>query len=216
MKNIVASFLLFACAGASAADFSVGITPEGLDLYSISKKGISIMPGSPYVSPLTAANPLAPVKVALSSKHDFAYVLYTQTSQYTYINGGQFFLVGLSISPQGLKQEWVKSFDVSPGSVSRTSIKAGADYVTIVYAQDGTSPDEANIIGQDGSDLAYAFAQSGPGLNMHIQLTLSRNENLYYDCHYVGALPSVSLYRLEGNSLVTTSFDAAFVQSVCD
>jgi hypothetical protein len=240
MKFLPAIGLLsvLALGNAIAADHSVAIVSGGINLYSITEKGVALVKGSPFTIPQTGAYPLTPVLTALNGKDNFVFAVYEDlASPYPPVS---LTVVGFAITAKGLIEQWSHSFNVDREIYSNQNaptLVAGSDYVVFTYTPDDSTPFVAALYNQAGqlvTSLVGPYDVVGPsGLNEPISVHLAPGKHFLYFCHYVGPNNSpsqvVSVYRFDEDALagtaphpvteptlLLTSTDPAFVESVCN
>ncbi len=231
MKILIAMTMILASAGtmgAMGADYSVGIAPGGLNLYSITQKGVKLVKGSPFVTPVFDAYPVTPVIVAMNTQHNFVYVLYEHLTSLEPLA----YIVGFKITEEGLQQKWVfQPLDMNPEANPLVELTAGPNYAIAIWTNDFTSPYTGWIINESGQLVAGVLSLFNG--NEHISDHVAPHENFYYFCHYVGypgpQTETVSAYSLDKDTLngkvqppflqpqlLFNSTDPVFVESVCN
>jgi hypothetical protein len=211
-----------------AADYSVSIVNAGtgfggagtaLNLYSIKKKGVDLVEGSPYVFPQPPApiyDTFEPIVVAMSPDHDFVYVVYVRVTSLPII-------VQFAITPHGLEYLWQQELSTGDPTLQRSSIGTVSHYV-IEY----TYPIGwlwVHILNESGQELVSDSGTNGVNL---VSAHIDPNGKFYYSCRYIspsypyanGPANAVAVYTLdkfvtEGSSPLLTSTDPVFVQSEC-
>lgn len=225
MKILQTGILLgsLAFANAMAADHSVGIVNlgtgtfgagTGLNLYSITNKGVDLVKGSPFLFP-----PDEPLLVAMAPAHDFVYVAYEDSPRLPII-------VQYEITPSGLVYRWQAVFSTGDASLQGSSISAVSKYL-IEYTYPAT-PEElfVYVLDQSGQELVYDIGTNGSNL---VSAHIDPNGKFYYSCRYIassytgvnGPANAVAVYRLNTSVTVDTpplltSTDPVFVQSECN
>jgi hypothetical protein len=220
--------LVFGAGPLMAADYSVTtvrpITPttfdpgNGLNLYSITAKGVDLVKGSPYIFQQTDyTGQLASIfGVAMNPDHDFVYVVYSGSVQPI--------VVGFAITPKGLVYQWQKVFTTGNNTLDLATATALNDFF-IGDAHPAPFAHLVTVLNQSGQLIAGEFSQNL--VSGHV----NRNGKFYYSCRssnfnqYGGVPPadSVAVYDLR-NGFVTSSNDAplltstdpSFVRSVCN
>jgi hypothetical protein len=225
------SVLVALVVGASpllAADYSVGTvrptTPEtfdpgnGLNLYSITAKGVDLVKGSPYILQQTdyTGRLVSVFLVLMNPAHDFVYVVYSGSPQPN--------VVGFAITPKGLVYQWQKVFTTGNSTLDNATVTALDNFI-IEDAHPAPFAHLVTILSQSGQVIMSEFSEN------LVSGHAKRNGNFYYSCRSsitssFGGVPpadSVAVYDL-GNGVVTgsstvplvTSTDPAFVRSVCN
>lgn len=221
--------LIFGAGPLMAADYSVTtvrpITPTGFDpgnglnLYSITARGVELVKGSPYVfQQIDFTGQLASVfAVEMTPDHDFVYVVYSGTVQPV--------VVGFSITPKGLVYQWQKVFTTGSERLSHGATVTAENDFLVGNANPSGGVHLVAIFNQSGQIIAdenSSFLVSG-----HV----NRNGKFYYSCRSSnsdssGGVPpadSVAVFDLKkglasrSNTIpVFTSKDPKFVRSVCN
>lgn len=220
--------LIFGAAPLMAADYAVTtvrpITPDtfdpgnGLNLYSITAKGVDLVKGSPYVfQQMDYTGELASIfSVAMNPDHDFVYVVFSGSDQPI--------VVGFAITPKGLVYQWQKEFTTGNNTLDLATATAPNDFF-VGDAHPAPFVHLVTVLNQSGQLIAGEFS---PNL---VSGHVNRNGKFYYSCRssitgsYGGVPPadSVAVYDLK-NGFVTglttvpllTSTDPTFVRSVCN
>jgi hypothetical protein len=220
--------LLFGAAPLLAADYAVTtvrpITPttfdpgNGLNLYSITAKGVDLVKGSPYIfQQLDYTGQLASIfGVAMNPDHDFVYVVYSGSVQPI--------VVGFAITPKGLVYQWQTVFTTGNNTLDLATATALNDFF-VGDAHPAPFAHLVTVLNQSGQLIAGEFSQNL--VSGHV----NRNGKFYYSCRsstsgpYGGVPPadSVAVYDLR-NGFVTgpntvplvTSTDPTFVRSECN
>jgi len=220
--------LMFGAGELMAADYSITtvrpVSPtafdpgNGLNLYSITAKGVELVKGSPYVLQQTDyTGQLASIfAVVMNPDHDFVYVVYSGNVQPI--------VVGYSITPKGLIYQWQKIFTTGSNNLQLATVSAVNDFL-VGEAHPAPFAHLVNVFNQDGQIIAGEFSENL--VSGHV----NRNGKFYYSCRatnfdaYGGIPPadSVAVYDLKKGLVsgtntvpVTTSTDPTFVRSVCD
>jgi len=220
--------LIFGAGPLMAADYSVTtvrpITPNafdpgnGLNLYSITAKGVELVKGSPFVfHQIDYTGQLASIfAVVMSPDHDFVYVVYSGSIQPV--------IVGYSITPKGLEYRWQKVFTTGNNTLDLATVTAVDDFL-IGDAHPAPFAHLVDIFNQSGQIIAGEFSENL--VSGHV----NRNGKFYYSCRssnfdqYGGVPPanSVAVYDLRkgfvsGSNTVplVTSKDPTFVRSICN
>jgi hypothetical protein len=228
MRFVVAIMAILVSATGWAADFSVGISPAGLVLYSITNSGPTLV-GSPFPTPTFDSVPVTPVAAVMNERHDFVFVLYEHLNS----SDGRGYILGLKITKTGLHQRWVFSqvLDMNPEANPLVKLTTGPNYATVTWTNDFSSPYTGWIINEFGQLIAENISQIGG--NEQISLHVAPHENAYYYCHVEGfpgpQTPMVSAYGLDNdafanvpnrpfpqNTLLFESADPVFVASICN
>jgi hypothetical protein len=139
---------------AMADDYSVGIVNlgtgahgggTGLNLYSISRKGVDLI--QKYILPQTdsTGNLASPLTLSMNPAHDFVYVAYTGPHVYAGPGSSQDafdqpVLVAFMITPAGLVYQWERQLVTGDPSLQGATLTAGPDYVI-----ENTFPDTENL-----------------------------------------------------------------------
>jgi hypothetical protein len=206
-----------ACGSALAADYSVGIVNlgtlpfgagTGLNSYSISEKGIGLLPGSPYVPPSGLLPPNTnctwePAQVSVTDDQQYAYVFYYCDSPFP-------ILVQFAITANGLVYDWQQATDFGDGT--EPGMSTTANFVLVTWAGEGGSLGVViyNATGQE------VVSDSGYQVTGQIDPT----GRFYYSCSPTGPQgPQVAVYNVPhkmGQRPVATSTDPVFVQSKCN
>ena len=216
MKNIYGAILVgfLACGSSMAADYSVGIVNlgtlpfgagTGLNSYSISAKGIHLLPGSPYVPPSGLLPPSTtctwePARVVVTQDQQYAYVFYYCDSPFP-------ILVQFTITSNGLMYEWQQATDFGDGS--EPGMSTTGNYVSVTWAGEGGSLGVV-IYNESGDEVV-----SDGGYQITGQI--DPNGRFYYSCSPTG--PQVTVYNVPYTTAqrpVATSSDPVFVQSKCN
>jgi hypothetical protein len=200
-----------------APDYSASIASGGINLYSISSHGVALVKGSPYILPQPGvAHPRTPAIVAINPTHDFLYVVYEQLPYHGDL-ADDVSLVGFRITSRGLRKEWSYDTNLDPNEYRYISLTAGVSSVILNTKPSGLF---ATVFDQSGEFIAGDGSLYGSD-----QLLSSRvdpDNNLYYSCRAnASGIKYVEVYSLPPHGmalqkLVTTSYDAAFMQSVCN
>jgi hypothetical protein len=216
---------------AVAADFSVGIVNfgppsvytvyAGLNLYSITDKGVNLVGGAPYVFPKTvpgSGNPYNPVLVAVSPSQQYVYAAYLGFPDSP-------ILVQFKITPTKLEYQWQQELSTGDFTLQGTTIRTEFNYLIEdtypnfvalrVYAIDSDGNELVDDAGSDDYDLVAG----------HIDPT----GKFYYSCRDLagvagspgGAANAVAVYKVDKATLsgappLVTVTDPVFVQSQCD
>jgi hypothetical protein len=223
---------------AQAADHSIAIATGGVNLYSITNKGVDLVKGSPFApSPTLFPDQSTPVPVlaAMNPAHDFAYVVYEGTNPG---NSKAVTILGLKVTDTGLTVEWSNEVVLTgdPTTLSDSILIAGRNYAALSYSQSAfNSRQAAQIVNKKGQHVAY--------FNLDLAWTdlsvyVDPDQNFVYSC-YLGTtspesppgtpqVPTVMIYKLEAGELAGTapypfpapqlilaSSDPVFVPSVC-
>jgi hypothetical protein len=218
--------LVFGASPLMAADYSIGIVGHGwaggtgLNLYSITERGVDLVKGSPYIrQKKDIEGQLANVLlVSMNPAHDFVYVTYT---------GPKFpVMVGFKITHKGLVEHWEQELQTGDPTLQYTTVTPLDNFViadtypfaylhwVTVFTQSGEE-----IVLDQGSDFG------GDLVSGHID----SNGRFYYSCRsavsYVfGGQPpatTVVVYDLRNSAVVynteplATSTDPVFVGSIC-
>jgi hypothetical protein len=236
MKTLPAISLLglIASGNAMAVDYSVAIVSGGINLYSITKKAIHLVAGSPFSLPASILEaqgdpyPLTPVSLALSPNHEFVSVVFEQTP-YMGNDDTDVIVAGFKITATGMILKWYIPFNMDPDSYPLTTVTAGTNYTILQTTPDPGGPNSASIINSAGEGVAGAGGP--PGSNQLFSFQVDASGQFFYACYGpYGVTPaqSVDVYSLEPGSLagtapypysapvlVITSMDPHFIQSVC-
>ena len=216
MKILYGAILIgfLACGSSMAADHSVGIVSlgtlpfeagTGLNSYSISEKGIDLLPGSPYVPPYGLLPPRTkcswePGRVSVTGDQHYAYVFYYCDSPFP-------ILVQFAITSDGLVYEWQRATDFGDGA--EPGMSTTADYVLVTWAGEGGSTGVV-IYNERGDEVI-----SDGGYQITGQI--DPQGHFYYSCSPNG--PYVAVYnvpRTMGRPPLVESTDPVFVQSKCN
>jgi hypothetical protein len=204
------------CSSAMAADYSAAITPEGINLYAITVNGVELVAGSPYVLPQPGEPyPLTPAIVAISPRHDFLYVVYEQLPFHGDL-AQDVKVVGLKITAQGLINQWSSGMNVDPAEYKFISLSVGLENVIVFTRPAGVF---AAIFNEAGQQL---FGDGSHGGDQLISGRVAPGSRFYYACRNNSAATMyVNVYRLgtaesPSPSLLLTSYDPGFMQSVCN
>lgn len=231
-KRIVRAVLLlgliFAAGPLMAADYSVStvrpITPNafdpgnGLNLYSITAKGVELVKGSPHVlRQIDYTGQLASVfAVVMGPDHDFVYVVYSGTPQPI--------VVGYSITPKGLVYKWQKVFTTGNERLNRATVTAENDFL-VGDAHPAPFVHLVAIFNQSGEIIAEENSE------VLVSGHVNRNGKFYYSCRSstsdsFGGVPpadSVAVFDLKKGLASRTntvpeliSKDPTFVRSICN
>lgn len=222
MKKLIAIALVGLIAGgnAMAVDYSVAIVSGGINLYSIDKKTIHLIAGSPFSLPASVLQaqgdpyPLTPVSLALSPTHRFVSVVFEQTP-FMGNDDHDVIVAGFEISETGMNMNWYMPFNMDPDSYPLTTVTADTNYTILLTAPDPGGPDYAYIINHAGQVIGGAG--SPPSGNPLYSFQLDPSGQFYYACYGpldVSPAQSVDVYSLE-QTLAITSTDPDFIQSVC-
>jgi hypothetical protein len=211
---------------AMAADYSVGIVNAGtglfgagtaLNLYSITKEGVDLVEGSPYVfpqPPATIYDTFEPLVVAMSPDQDFVYVVYVRFTTLPII-------VQFAITPHGLEYRWQQQLSTGDPTLQGSSISTVSHYVIeYTYPSVGLW---VHILNESGQVLMFDNGSNGDNL---VSAHLDPNGKFYYSCRYIspsyatGPANAVAVFTLdksvtEGSPPLFTSTDPVFVQSEC-
>jgi hypothetical protein len=163
--KLLAAMSVFGMMASSAAmaDHSAAITTEGINVYTITQKGVDLVKGSPYVLPQPGvAYPLTPQLIAISPAHDFLYVVYellpfqgNPTEDVT--------VVGFAITDQGLVKKWSYPLNMDPAEYVNIALDVGLDTV-IQYYRPGNDNRYAIITNEQGTTIATDGSYE-PGTN---------------------------------------------------
>ena len=201
---------------AMAADYSASITPAGINLYAITANGVELVAGSPYVLPQPGAPyPLTPAILAISPQHDFLYVVYEQLPYHGDLSQ-DVKVVGLQITAQGLVNQWSVGMNMDPAEYKFISLNATLQNVIVFTRPNGLF---AAIFNEAGTNL---FGDGSHGGDQLLSGRVAPDSGFYYSCRKsVAATPYVNVYLLgttasPSPSLLLTSYDPDFMQSVCN
>jgi hypothetical protein len=217
LTPIVMLGMLF-CGAAQAADYSASIAAGGINLYAITSHGVELVKGSPYVLPQPGtAYPRTPAIVTLNPTHDFLYVVYEQLPYHGDLED-DVSVVGFRITAHGLRKEWSYDTNMDPFEYRFIALTAGWNSV-IVYSQPyGLF---ATVLDQSGEFIAGDGSAGTTGdhlLSGHVD----PDNKFYYSCRAnASGTKYVEVYSLPRHGLalqklVTTSYDAAFIHSICN
>jgi hypothetical protein len=197
---------------AMAADYSASITPGGINLYAVTVNGVELVTGSPYVLPQPGAPyPLTPALMAISPRHDFLYVVYEQLPYHGDLPQ-DVNVVGLQITPQGLIYQWSVGMNMDPAEYKFISLAVGLENVIVFTRPNGLF---AAVFNEAGEHL---FGDGSHGGDQLISGRAAPDSLFYYSCRKnSAATPYVDVYGLTPSpSLLLTSYDPGFMQSVCN
>jgi hypothetical protein len=221
--------VIFGAGPLMAADYSVttvrpitstGFDPgNGLNLYSITARGVELVKGSPYVfKQLDFTGQLASVfAVVMSPDHDFVYVVYSGIPQPI--------VVGFDITPKGLVYQWQTVFTTGSERLSHGATVVAENDFLVGNANPSGFVHLVAIFNQSGQIIAEE--NSSALVSGHV----NRNGKFYYSCRSStsdsgGGVPpadSVAVFDLKkglasrSNTVpVVTSKDPKFVRSVCN
>jgi hypothetical protein len=202
------------CGRSMAADHSVGIVNLGtlpfgagtsLNAYSISEKGIDLLPGSPYVPPYGLLPPISgcswePGRVSVTDDQHYAYVFYYCDSPFP-------ILVQFAITSKGLVYKWQQVIDLGAGA--EPGMSTTSNFVLVTWSGEGGS--SGVVIYNEWSE--EVVSDGGYQITGHID----PKGHFYYSCSPIG--PQVAVYNVPqttGQPPVVTSTDPVFFQSKCN
>jgi hypothetical protein len=208
-----------------AADHAVTIVTGGINLYSISKRGVDLQAGSPFALPAWVLeaegdpSPLTPVSFSINPKHDFVAVVY-QLTPYVSNDDHDVIVVGYAITEKGLTVKWTWPLNMDPDAYPLTTVATGNTYTILLTAPDPGGPNFGYIINNDGDLLAAQGSPVGPADEL-LSLRVDEDKRFYYSCrgeYGVSPAQTVSVYSLEPAppTLILTSSDPSFIQSECE
>jgi hypothetical protein len=239
MKTATAIILaIIATSGSAfAADYWVGVEGTGfsgvggagLNLYSVTDKGLTLVGGGPYILQQEDVNGhLAYIMgLSISPKHDFVYVAYSGTEA---LSNGQPILVGFQITPNGLVKQWEQAIQSGADGLNGGSLEAMDNYVI-----ENTRPCcglVVTVINESGQQLLTDSGSSGRHYIDLVSGYIEKSRKFYYSCRDVGwdgtnpigPANTVVAYDLKANAVgfftgdatpLFSSTDLSLVQSVC-
>ena len=212
--RLLTAAIAMACGNAMAADYSASITPEGINLYSIDNKGVELVKGSPYVLPQPGLPyPLTPQLLAISPRHDFLFVVYEQVPFKGDLTDDTA-IVGLKITPNGLIKQWSYGINIDPLGYRFVSLTVALNSVTVYFRPNGLG---LYVLNDAGQLIAGTFSR-GPGNPQVTSALVAPHDNLFYSCWLTG--DGVKYAEVDTlvplQNLLLTSYDPAFIQSVCN
>ena len=207
MKKLPNIFLLstLAFGSAMAADYWVGIVDPGtqfegagtaLNVYTITSKGVALVPGSPYVFPEQVpggnGNYYLPIALALSPDHEIAYVAYVGCSPTICLP----IIVQFKITSYGLVYQWQRQFNTGDAGLQGSTLTAGPNYVI-----ENTYPFDlwVHVLSQAGVELMRDFEAEYDGTYV-VAASVDSTRTYYYSCRAVSfpsTATSVAVFRFE-------------------
>ena len=220
MKAIAALALIVAGGSATAADHSVAGVGAGLNLYSITDKGVQLVKSSPYL--LGEVDPsghlFQPVTLSMNPTHNFVYVVYQGS-------GVQPNIVGFEITPEKLVKKWEAELITGDALLDGSSITAVDNYVIENIFPSGSL--WVKVVTQAGQEVVYDQGSNSADL---VSGHIDQNGKFYYSCRFIsptfgarGPANTVVVYDLKDDGFVShsstplfTSTDPTFVRSICN
>jgi hypothetical protein len=208
-----------ASTAAAAEDFSAAIdaAQTGINLYAITEKGASLVPGGPftptklpYVIPSGVA--VVPLMVQMSTAHHYLYAIYAELS------GAPNILVQYTVNPTGLTENWavVTDFNGSNNLLRvaglQSLVATGNEIIVYYHYPWGLS---AEVFSAAGKVLAKADS-SPSGQPVLESVRVDPDANLYYACFLNNSQVYVSVFDLPKGRLLQNSTDPVFIASECD
>jgi hypothetical protein len=232
MKNrtllsvLATAAIVFGVGPAAAADHSVSIVNtdtaqygagKGLNVYSITEKGVKLVKGSPYILPETDGfgRPSIPLTLSINPNHDFVYVAYTSKIFPV--------VVGFKITAEGLVKQWEQRLETGDPSLQQSYLVA-IDRYLVEYLHPSIGY-WVRVLTQEGGQQLVADE-----VNDLVSAHMDKSGKFYYSCRAVAHPDStdfpadtvvafdLSKGPVDSSETVplVTSMDPNFVRSICN